>query len=116
MSGPAKHFVADPSPWTPESDAVALMHLGKLGEELAECGAAVSRCIIQGIDQAEPSTGEVNRDWLTKEIADVLANVALVREFFGLDQDGIEVRVAFKTAYLRRWHSGSSAYQAGANS
>lgn len=89
----------------PETDPLALMHLGKLGEELAECGAAVARCIVQGILEAEPSTGEVNRDWLTKEIGDVLANIAMVTEFFGLDQQAIDARIHFKVAYLRQWHS-----------
>lgn len=41
----------DARPWHPEKDAVRLKHLGKLAEELNECGAAVSRCIIQGIDE-----------------------------------------------------------------
>lgn len=105
MADSRKHFVADASPWIPETDPLALMHLGKLGEELAECGSAVSRCIIQGILEAEPSSGELNKDWLAKEIADVLANIAMVREFFGLDSAAIEARVAFKVAYLRQWHS-----------
>ena len=37
----------DPSPWVPEADPKSLKALGKLGEELNECGAAVARCIIQ---------------------------------------------------------------------
>ena len=105
MAEARRHFIADASPWVPESNPHALMHLGKLGEELAECGSVVSRCIIQGIGEAEPSTGEVNRDWLTKEIGDVLANITMVRKFFALDADAIDARVAFKIDYLRRWHS-----------
>lgn len=72
----------------------------------------MSRCIIQGVGEAEPTTGELNRHWLEKEIADVLANAALVIERFNLSKLTIEDRVEFKTKYLRQWHSmEGSAYQ-----
>lgn len=74
----------DASPWHPMSDAVDLKHLGKLAEELSEAGAAVARCIIQGIDEAEPVTGKINRQWLQDELADVQANIGLVIERFKL--------------------------------
>ena len=77
----------------------------KFIEELNECGAASARCIIQGINEVEPSTNESNRLWLTKEIADVMANLELVIEHFDLDYDYIEERVNFKQEYLRRWHN-----------
>lgn len=57
-----KFFVPDASPWRPISNPVDLMHLGKLIEETTECATAAARCMIQGMDEAEPSTGEVNRD------------------------------------------------------
>lgn len=100
-----KRFIADPNPWTPISDPIDLKHLGKFSEELSECGSAVARCVIQGIDEREPSTGEPNRDWLTKEIADVLCNAELVVERFGLNRDFIAERVAFKREHLQRWHA-----------
>lgn len=100
-----KKFVDDPSSWVPMQDQIDLMVAGKFTEELGECAAAMSRCIIQGIDGKEPSTGEVNRRWLEKEIADVLANIDLVAERFGLDTAFMADRVRFKTTYLRRWHS-----------
>lgn len=50
------------NPWHPMTDAINLAHLGKLAEELNECGAAVARCIIQGIDGSEPVTGKPNRE------------------------------------------------------
>lgn len=106
-----KKFMTDPSPWTPMTNLIDLKHLGKLGEECNECGAAVSRCIIQGIDEAEPSTGEINKHWLTKEIADVLANAELCIERFGLDMQFIHDRKLFKQDHLRRWHAMGSAYQ-----
>lgn len=98
-------WIADPNPWTPMTRHSDLQHLGKFTEELGECAAAASRCIIQGIDETEPSTGEVNRRWLEKEIADVLANAELTIEHFGLDQSFIDERKSFKQEYLRRWHA-----------
>lgn len=92
------------NPWHPMTDVVDLKHLGKLAEETGELGAAVARCIIQGIDEVEPTTGKVNRDWLEDEIADVAANAQLVTERFGLDKDRIRARAERKAAQLRTWH------------
>ena len=95
----------DANPWHPISDAVDLKHLGKCAEELNECGSAVARCIIQGIDEAEPVTGKVNRVWLEDEIADVQANLTLVIERFSLDQDRMAARAEKKRRYLQQWHT-----------
>lgn len=92
------------NPWHPITNALDLKYLGKLGEELGECSAAVSRCIIQGIDGEEPMTGVPNRVWLENEIADVLANIDLVAEHFELDLDGIATRSAEKQKRLKTWH------------
>lgn len=92
------------SPWVPMTRPIDLKHLGKLNEELSECGAAVSRCVIQGINEMEPVTDKVNRRWLEEEIADVLANVEMVMEHFGLDRDFIAMRRIRKKNNLRRWH------------
>lgn len=94
---------SDPSPWIPERDPQNLKALGKLAEELNECGAAVARCIIQGIDEAEPVSGKPNRQWLQEEIADVEATLIIVKEQFGLDQLGIAERCRRKAAYIARW-------------
>lgn len=94
----------DPSPWHPMADPIDLKHLGKFGEELNECGAAVSRCIIQGIDEAEPVTGKINRVWLEDEIADVLAGAELNVERFKLDWGRIRARKERKKEHLRAWH------------
>lgn len=95
----------DASPWHPMTDPVDLKHLGKFAEELNECGAAVARCIIQGIDEAEPVTGKINRAWLTDEIADVLCNASLVIARFGLDPLHIEERFKRKAEHLTQWHA-----------
>lgn len=92
------------NPWHPIRDAVDLKHLGKLGEELGECASAVARCIIQGVDECEPVTNRSNRDWLTDEIADVQANIDLVIERFGLDEEAMAARVEKKKQHLKQWH------------
>jgi NTP pyrophosphatase (non-canonical NTP hydrolase) len=92
------------NPWHPMADSVDLKHLGKFAEELGECSAAVARCLIQGIEEAEPVTGKPNREWLEDEIADVQANIGLVVLRFDLDQDRIARRVAKKMRQLSSWH------------
>lgn len=92
------------NPWNPMDKPIDLKHLGKLGEETNELGAAVSRCIIQGIDEAEPVTGKVNRKWLEDEIADVAANIDLVIEHFKLDTNRITERALDKKGKLKLWH------------
>lgn len=93
------------NPWHPITDAVDLKHLGKLGEECNELGSAVSRCIIQGVNEAEPVTGKVNREWLEDEIADVEANLELVKRRFNLDRDRIHRRRVKKMLFLGKWHA-----------
>jgi hypothetical protein len=95
----------DANPWHPISDAVDLKHLGKLAEELSEAGAAVARCIIQGIDEAEPVTGKINRQWLQDELADVLAGINLTVDRFKLDKHAMLHRQARKENHLRQWHA-----------
>jgi len=86
------------------SSPIDVKHLGKLAEELAEAGAAVARCLIQGIDEAEPVTGVVNRQWLENELADVIANIGLVIDHFLLDDVRMEARSHRKAQHLRQWH------------
>lgn len=93
------------NPWNPMTRPIDLKHLGKLNEELNEAGAAVSRCIIQGIDEAEPISGKVNREWLEDELADVLANIDLVMTHFNLDVPRMFLRSERKKEHLRGWHS-----------
>lgn len=94
-----------PNPWHPISNAVDLKHLGKLGEELNEAGAAVSRCIIQGVEECEPVTGKPNREWLEDELADVIANINLVTARFNLNEARMNRRVEKKMKHLAWWHA-----------
>jgi NTP pyrophosphatase (non-canonical NTP hydrolase) len=92
------------NPWHPMTNTVDLKHLGKLAEELNECGSAVARCIIQGIDKHEPETGKLNKRWLEEEIADVIANASLVIQRFDLNVDFMNARSEMKKEHLRKWH------------
>lgn len=92
------------NPWHPMSDAVDLKYLGKLSEECGELGAAIGRCIIQGIDGREPHTAKTNCTWLTEEISDVLINIGLCIAHFRLDEALILSRIKSKTERLRKWH------------
>ncbi|RWE37459.1 hypothetical protein [Mesorhizobium sp.] len=96
----------DPSPWTPETDPVRLKVLGKLIEEFSEGGSAAARCIIQGVNEAEPVTGKINRVWLEDELADALANIRRTIESLGLDHERINLRAERKYAYITRWLEG----------
>lgn len=89
-------------PWHPISNAVDLKHLGKLGEETAELSRIVARIIIQGMDGIDPASGENNTINLQKEMADVIANIELNVEHFGLHVDGR--RIESKKTQLRIWH------------
>lgn len=90
----------DANPWHPITDPLDLKYLGKLCEEAGELASAVSRCIIQGIDECEPSTGKPNREWLEDEVADVQANIDLVVERFGLDEERMAARIEKKKVHL----------------
>lgn len=92
------------NPWHPMTDAVAVKHLGKLGEEVSELGAAIFRCLIQGVDEVHPVTKKPNRKWLEDEIADVLAGIDLCFEHFNLDKERIHARSEAKAVRLQEWH------------
>lgn len=94
----------DANPWHPMKNPIDLKHLGKLGEELGEAQAAVSRCIIQGINEVEPVTLKPNYEWLEDELADVIANIELVAEHFKLNQARMLIRTDKKKLYLKSWH------------
>jgi NTP pyrophosphatase (non-canonical NTP hydrolase) len=93
------------NPWHPIKDPVLLKTLGKFAEELGECSAATARCIIQGVDEVEPTTGKPNRQWLEEEIADVLAGVELTITRLGMDRQRIADRANRKAKQLASWHA-----------
>ena len=94
-------------PWHPVTDPVTLKHLGKLLEELGEATAAVSRCLIQGIDECDPITKKPNREWVEDELADVAAGIALNVNHFGLNKTRMTHRTNQKIMKLHVWHKGA---------
>lgn len=94
------------SDWQPITNKHDLAVLGKLGEEAAELASAISRCIIQGLSECEPTTGKVNRVWLEEEVADVFALAALAIIHLGLDISAIMERQQRKIAFKAPWFEG----------
>jgi len=92
------------NPWFPMNKSIDLKHLDKLLEETGELTSAAARCLAQGIDEREPVTGKLNREWLEDEIADVCANLELNIEHFNLNRERIASRIDFKKKHLKRWH------------
>ncbi len=86
------------------TDPVDLKILGKLLEEMGELTAALSRCLIQGIDEVEPVTKKPNKKWLEDEIADVAAGIDFVVQRFDLDQASMIIRTDAKKRRLKEWH------------
>lgn len=101
---PLLHETKALNPWQPDISPINLAVFGKLVEELNECGAICARCIIQGIDEAEPVTRVLNREALEKEAADVLATVEMLINHFKLDREAITARIARKMEHLKAWH------------
>lgn len=99
------------NPWHPMTDPVDIKHIGKLLEELGEGVSAAARCLIQGIDEAEPVTGKPNRQWLEEELADVLAGIELTVNRWKLNEQGIQSRKDRKMAMLKTWHAMAGVTQ-----
>ncbi|PZQ82691.1 MAG: hypothetical protein DI549_10970 [Ancylobacter novellus] len=91
------------SPWMPEQDRIRLAVLGKLAEECNELGARAARCIIQGIDEADPASNRSNRAELAREIADVIACTEVAIEVLTLDVS--DRRIQDKMRGFYRWHT-----------
>ena len=93
------------SPWMPTTDPRELRRLGKFMEELGELQAVVGRCLIQGIDEIDPSSGKTNRQRLIDEIGDVSAQTALTIALYGLPIEAINARSEKKKAQMVDWES-----------
>ncbi len=100
---PLLHELGAPSPWQPIQDKPLQAALGKLAEELAEAGAAVARCLIQGLEDCEPVTKVPNRVWLENELADVSAAMRIVATHYGLDVQRMLAREHRKYEHLSQW-------------
>lgn len=95
----------DASPWHPMDDPVDIKHIGKALEELGEAVSALARALIQGMDEAEPETGKINRDWVQDEFADVKTGIELITRRWDLDRSHMSERQVRKTRHLQQWHN-----------
>lgn len=93
------------SPWKVTTDPLTLRRMGKLGEEAGELLAVTNRVVIQGIDEVDPSSGKTNRQRLTDEVADVIAQCETTIRDLGLDQNYIAERVLKKCMQMFEWEA-----------
>lgn len=81
-----------------------LPRLFRFGQRMGVAGAAVSRCIIQGIDEREPVTGKLNRDWLCESLVEIISTIPPIVASLNLDRKAMDLRCGRKMAHLRQWH------------
>lgn len=93
------------SKWVPTTNLLELRRLGKTCEELGELVAVLGRSICQGLDGVDPASRETNVDRITKESADVLAQIRCNIEAFQLDRDLIKARIAHKEGLMWEWEA-----------
>jgi len=93
------------SKWIPTTNLLELRRLGKTCEELGELIAVLGRTICQGIDGVDPASGETNIERITKESADVLAQIGCNIEAFHLDRARIQARVEHKQGRMAEWEA-----------
>lgn len=93
------------SKWDTETDPKTLRRCGKTGEELAELAKVLNRIIIQGYYGKDPETGEANSEMLSKEIADVYAQLDETVAVFKLDEFEIHNRRLMKREQMQQWEN-----------
>lgn len=89
--------------WHVETDKFRIRRLGKALEEMGELVSVLARCIIQGVDEVDPSSGEVNRMRMQKEGADVYTQLAHLVDAFDLNQSDMLTRIGYKTDSMAEW-------------
>lgn len=97
--------MADITLWLPEPDPVTHQALGKAAEECGELAQILARCLIQGVDNSDPKTGQPNRDRLAEELADVDATISWLFEVLGIDVEAHNRRMDRKITGFREWQS-----------
>ena len=97
--------MAKMSRWVPISDPRVLRRLGKLLEELGELVAACGRAIIQGLDGIDPASGETNTLRISKETADVMAQISCTVNALTLDEGFIIGRTEDKIRQMDEWEA-----------
>lgn len=92
-----------PSDWQPITNKCDLAVLGKLGEEVCEAGAKLFRAIIQGMMEADPTSGKINKNAIEDELADIQAMIIHATLRFNLDSDRMQARTKAKFSYKLPW-------------
>lgn len=96
------------NPWVPIKDPKVQRRFGKTLEELGELTSAVSRCLIQGIDECEPVTGKPNRQWLLEELADVEVQTLRILRMLQMspqENNLYEERLRRKNHQMEEWEN-----------
>ncbi len=91
--------------WNVVQDPLTLRRVGKTCEELGELVAVLGRTIIQGLDGIDPSSGDSNITRLTKESADVLAQIECTTAAFRLDREAMAKRSSMKQGLMAEWEA-----------
>lgn len=91
------------NPWVPITSPLELKLIGKTLEELGELSSALSRCLIQGINEEHPESGKPNTAWVEDEIADVRACLNSLIFHLNLDEKVIAKRDWLKHQKLETW-------------
>lgn len=86
------------------TDPLDIAIIGKFAEELGECSAIVARCMIAGMEEINPANGLTNIECLKREMADVIAGLAIVGAHFKIKEPELTQRAERKVAFLNRWH------------
>lgn len=89
--------------WVSESDPHKVRRLGKSLEELGELVAVLARCLIQGADEVDPSSGVRNVLRMQNEIADVTTQLRLTAHAYALDQPAMMCRINEKMIQMEMW-------------
>lgn len=92
-------------PWAPTLTPHQTRRAGKTLEELSELSAVLARVQIQGLDEIDISSGKTNRQRLTEEIADVMAQIPLTIDAFELDRVRISARIVTKRGQMNEWEA-----------
>ncbi|MDP4074238.1 hypothetical protein [Acidovorax sp. A1169] len=67
--------------------------------------AVVARCVIQGIEEIDPSSGKTNRVRFIEAVADTLTQVNKSIGHFSLDYNAIRLRVTEKKRQMAEWEA-----------
>lgn len=98
--------MGEPSPWRPEKNQTLLALLGKASEEAAELINILCRAIIQGIEEKDPKTDVPNIIAIQDEVADMEAQLMLLKEYLDLNRKYIAERANAKFQHKDKWLRG----------